>query len=147
MTQELLFAMIEKAGMIPLPVTREGEDKELLHYYDGTLVKFLAAAKSIGSTAILSTAYPLLEDQFFYGFDDDKEFEGEVGEVDLVQILPALVPYRRRVGEIYGFFLQARGGAADICYFLEQTWYAEFEREVERAEGMAILLRRKKKKH
>ena len=155
MTREELFPMIQGAGMIPVPVSREGDAEEVLNYYEGELTGFLAAAKAIGSTAILVMESALDEDHFYYRYeddlledddDDDEDEDDVIEEIDLCLVLPALSAYKRRLGETYSFFLMATGGAANLCLFHYPDWVDDFEDEVEQAEGLAMLSRRRKKK-
>jgi hypothetical protein len=156
MTREELFPMIQSAGMIPVPVSREGDVDEVLNYFEGEIRGFLAAAKAIGSTAVFVMEQALEEDHFYYQFEDDptgeeddeddEEDEREIEEIDLASVMPSLSKYKRRLGETYSFFLMARGGADNLCLFHYPDWVEDFEDEVEQAEGLAMLSRRRKKK-
>jgi hypothetical protein len=153
MTREELFPLIQNAGMIPVPVSREGDAEEVLNYFEGQLKGFLAAAKAIGSTAVFVMEQPLEEDHFYYRYDDDLDedeeeddkVEREVEEIDLSIVLPSLSPYKRRLGEPYSFFLMAKGGADNLCLFHYPEWVDDFEDEIEQAEGLAVLARHRKK--
>jgi hypothetical protein len=153
MTREELFPMIQGAGMIPVPVSREGDAEEVLNYFEGELKGFLVAAKAIGSTAVFVMESPLDEDHFYYRYDDDPGAEEEedddervVEEIDLSTVLPSLSAYKRRLGETYSFFLMAKGGADNLCLFHYPEWVDDFEDEIEQAEGLAVLSRHRKKK-
>jgi len=148
MTKDEIFAVIRNAGLMAVPVSREGDRDEVLDYYDGDLKSFLTAAKETGAKAILVMNHLLSEDQFYYGFDDDptqdpSDPEADLHEVDLTQFSPVLEKYKRRLGEVYYFFLMAKGGVVDLCFSFDQDWVEEFEKELERAEGLALLARRK----
>jgi hypothetical protein len=147
--------MIQGAGMIPVPVSREGDAEEVLNYFEGDLRSFLASAKAIGSTAVFVMEQPLEEDHFYYRYeddldededdDDDEEDARAVDEIDLSIVLPSLSRYKRRLGETYSFFLMAKGGADNLCLFHYPEWVDDFEDEIEQAEGLAMLTRHRKK--
>ncbi len=146
--------MIQGAGMIPVPVSREGDAEEVLNYFEGDLRNFLVAAKAIGSTAMFVMEQPLEEDHFYYRYeddleededDDDEDKDSAVDEIDLSIVLPSLSRYKRRLGETYSFFLMAKGGADNLCLFHYPEWVDDFEDEVEQAEGLAMLTRHRKK--
>ena len=155
MNRDELFPMIQAAGMIPVPVSREGDAEEVLNYFEGELKGFLVAAKAIGSTAVFVMEQPLEEDHFYYRYDDDLDEEededddeetgGEIEEIDLSIVLPSLSNYKRRLGETYSFFLMAKGGADNLCLFHYPEWVDDFEDEIEQAEGLAMLARHRKK--
>jgi hypothetical protein len=153
MTREELFPIIQAAGMIPVPVSREGDVDEVLNYFEGQLDGFLKAAKAIGSTAVFVMEDPLDEDHFYYRFEDEPDQEEEedaeeervVEEIDLASVLPSLSKYKRRLGETYSFFLMAKGGADNLCLFHYPEWVEDFEDEIEQAEGLAMLSRHRKK--
>ncbi len=142
--------MVRAAGMIPVPVSREGEADEVLNYFEGALGAFLLAAKAIGSTAVFVMETALEEDHFYYRFDDDddeiEETDPAAEEIDLSLVLPSLSTYKGRLGEAYSFFLMAKGGADNLCFFHYPEWVEDFEDEIEQAEGLAMLARRRKKK-
>lgn len=153
MTREELFPMIQGAGMIPVPVSREGDADDVLNYFEGDLRGFLQAAKAIGSTTVFVMESALDEDHFYYRYEDvpldeedEEQDEGVIEEIDLSTVLPALSVYKRRLGETYSFFLMAKGGADNLCLFYYPAWVDEFEDEIEQAEGLAMLSRRRKKK-
>ena len=146
--------MIQGAGMIPVPVSREGDAEEVLNYFEGDLRNFLVATKAIGSTAMFVMEQPLEEDHFYYRYeddleededDDDDDKDSAVDEIDLSIVLPSLSRYKRRLGETYSFFLMAKGGADNLCLFHYPEWVDDFEDEVEQAEGLAMLTRHRKK--
>jgi hypothetical protein len=147
MLAEELFRMVRAAGMIPVPVSREGEADEVLNYFEGALDAFLLAAKAIGSTAVFIMETPLEEDHFYYRFDDEvPEDDPAAEEIDLSLVLPSLSTYKGRLGEAYSFFLMAKGGADNLCFFHYPEWVEDFEDEIEQAEGLATLARHRKKK-
>ncbi len=131
--------------MTPVPVNREGERDEALDHYDGDLAGFLATAQEIGSKVVLVMQHRLIEEQFLYAFDDDptQKQDDAPEEVDLAEFSPSLAKYRRYLDEVYYFFLIAKGGAAELCFAVDQPWVEAFENEIERAEGLALLARRK----
>ncbi len=154
MTRAEIFSLIQGAGMIPVPVSREGDAEEVLNYFEGELKGFLTAAKAIGSTAVFVMEQPLEEDHFYYQYeddldeeedDDDDEDEEEIEEIDLATVLPSLSSYKRRLGETYSFFMMAKGGADNLCLFYYPEWVDDFEDEIEQAEGLAMLTRHRKK--
>jgi hypothetical protein len=148
MLGEELFRMVRAAGMIPVPVSREGEADEVLNYFEGPLDSFLTAAKAIGSTAIFIMETPLDESHFYYRFEDvpgEEDEEELVEEIDLSLVLPSLSTYKGRLGEAYSFFLMAKGGADNLCLFHYPDWVDDFEDEIEQAEGLAMLARHRKK--
>src|SRR5579871_1999608 len=155
MTGEQLFRMIRASGMIPVPVSREGEADEVLNYFEGELDGFLVAARAIGSTAVFVMETKFDEDHFYYRFDDDFDEDEDdddeeataraVEEIDLSLVLPALSRYKARLGEPYSFFLMAKGGADHLCFFHYPEWVDDFEDEIEQAEGLATLARHRKK--
>lgn len=145
MTKETLFSLIEKAGMVPIPITREGEGEEILDHYEGDLAGYISTAKILGAKAIYVMGHLLEEEQFFYTFEDAETDEDDSDiEVDLADFLPAFAKYKKRIGEVYCYFLMAKGGAADLCFSFDQDWMADFENEMVRAEGMALLARQKR---
>jgi hypothetical protein len=148
MLAEELFRMVRAAGMIPVPVSREGEADEVLNYFEGALDAFLLAAKAIGSTAVFVMETQLEEDHFYYRFEDDEieETDPAAEEIDLSLVLPSLSTYKGRLGEAYSFFLMAKGGADNLCFFHYPEWVEDFEDEIEQAEGLATLARHRKKK-
>jgi hypothetical protein len=138
--------------MIPVPVSREGDADEVLNYFEGPLDAFLVAAKAIGSSAVFVMETVLDEDHFYYRFEDvpgeedDEEAPSVLEEIDLSIVLPSLSSYKARLGEAYSFFLMAKGGADNLCFFHYPEWVEDFEDEIEQAEGLAMLSRRRKKK-
>ena len=134
--------------MIPIRIRREGDAEENKDYFEGNLEDFLTAAKEIGTRTVFVIVHHLEEEQFLYCFENDEddadEESGVEEEVDLADYLPALAKYKRRIGDVYSYFLEAKGGAADICLLLDEKWFDEFVNEIERAEGMAVLARTKR---
>ena len=114
------------------------------------MTQILLAAKAIGSTAVFVMETALEEDHFYYRFDDDddeiEETDPAAEEIDLSLVLPSLSTYKGRLGEAYSFFLMAKGGADNLCFFHYPEWVEDFEDEIEQAEGLAMLARRRKKK-
>ena len=150
MTRDQLFSLIQKAGLIPVPVSREGDADEVLNYFEGELAGFLVAAQAIGSTTVFVMEEPLREEHFFYSFEDapaSGEDAAEYAEIDLTAVLPTLEEYRKHLGDTYSFFLMARGGADNLCLFHYAEWVEDFEDEVEQAEGLAVLTRQRRKKN
>ncbi len=150
MTKEELFALITKAGLIPVPVIQDTGTERTFNYFDGKLEGFLAAARAIGSTAVFVQDSPLEPWLFLYNPDDegDDDEEGDPeNEIDLSKVSPELANYKKHLGQNYSFHLTAKGGAADLCLIIDQPWFADFENEVERAQGAAILSRRQHRKN
>ena len=146
MTKEELFTTIHRAGITPIPVYRDGAVESGLPYFDGSLEGFILACKAIGSTVIFVEDSPLEDWLFFYDPDEEDSKKGYSGrEIDLSTVSPALAAYKKYLGENQTFYLTAKGGVGDLCLILDQEWVIEFEKEVQRAQGMAVLGRLPKK--
>ena len=145
MTKEDLFVLIQKAGMIPVLITQEGDAEVTINYFEGDLDQFLVTAKAIGATTVFVQDSILEDWLFLYNPDesDDEEEEGDSeDEVDIAALSPALAKYKKYLGKNYRFHLAAKGGPGDLCFIVDQDWLADFENEVERAQDKAMLARR-----
>jgi hypothetical protein len=142
MTKEDLFTMIQKAGMVSVLITQEGDHEQIINYFDGPVDQFLVTAKAIGATAVFVQDSALEEWLFRYNPNEDDQEDEECdpeNEIDLAAISPALAKYKKYLGQNYTFHLTAKGGAADLCLIVDQEWLADFENEIERAQGKALL--------
>jgi len=152
MTKEELFATIQRAGMTPVPITQEGDSDETICYFAGSLNPFLVTAKAIGATAMFVQETVLEDWDFLYnpGEDEEEEADEDEGEpeneIDLAALSPDLAQYKKYLDTTYAFFLTAKGGVDDLWLVIEQDWTKDFENEVERAQGMALLARKPKSK-
>ncbi len=127
--------------MVPVPINKEGEIEAAINYFDGDLGSFLVTAKSIGATAVFVQDFTLEDWLFFYDpNEDEEESDSEDGEIDLAAISPALAKYKKYLGKNYAFHLAAKGGPDELCFKLDQDWVSDFENEIERAQGKALVM-------
>jgi len=144
MTRDKLFALIQQAGMTPVPIIQDGE-MDVITYFRGELDQYLLTAKAIGSTAVFVEDMTFQEYQFLYNPDEDEDEESDSeGEIDLAAISPALARYKKYLGQNFSFSLAAKGGADDLRFSVDQPWMRDFDNERERAEGEAVLGKFKK---
>ena len=136
MSKDDLLSLIQKAGLIPVPVIF-GEDEEgrSPDFFDGTIESFLVAAKELGNRAVFIQDNALEEDDFLYSPNEEDEDENDLHEIDLASISPALAKFKKHLGKNYSFCLVAKGGIGDLRFIVDQDWVKDFENEWERAEG------------
>jgi hypothetical protein len=146
MTKDDLFAVIKKAGLIPVPVIlQDAEDGDSIAFFEGDLEQFLVTAKAIGSSVVFVQDDPFQAEDFEYSPDEDEDGDEDAEDsyIDLTTVSTALAKFKKYLGQNYSFCLVAKGGIDDLRLIVDQNWVKDFENEWERAQGKILVERSK----
>lgn len=140
MTSKELNALIASHRLHPIPINTLNPEAPEIPRFKGTLDEFWTAAKALGSKVVFLMAMQMDEADFQREVpsedvpplpEGDDEFDGEY-LVDLLERQPALSKYRKFVDADCAFILQAKGGIADLEFFLAEAWWEEFQQDAEK---------------
>lgn len=137
MNSQELHTLIAAHGFHAIPIQMLGPEAPELPRFKGTLDEFWVATSALESKVVFLMAMQMDEADFQreVSSDDvpplpDDEFDGEY-LVDLLERQPALSKYRKYVDADCAFILQAKGGLAELEFFLAEAWWEKFQAETE----------------
>jgi hypothetical protein len=137
MTQNELLQLLSSAGLHPITVEGgiEREDVRGMLFLGDTL-GFIETAKVLGSRCVFLTSKVLQEADFSYE-DDSRRFfspgdSEDTGPVDLTALEPALLEYKKHVGQHCGFRMWVPAQNTTLEFVFPLPWWEPFSELRER---------------
>ena len=101
----------------------------------GSLDDYLAALTALKAPIVLVYTQPLEEDHFVYSSgageaannEVTEEGEGEIPEIDLCKVNPALTAFKEHVGSVGTYLLTSPLQGESLDFLIEEPWYQQFE--------------------
>jgi len=135
-----IIADLKASELVPVRLSdNPAADDSSFWEFEGTRDEFIATVKSLGAKAVFLIAYEFGADEFVFTRDpddvndEDREDDDDADEprdvqppLDLIAHAPALLPYKKYVGEHAMISLLARTAEANLQFDAVAHWYEAF---------------------